>query len=181
MELLILFCAVISAKRTYHRPYGADSAFNTTSDGVISPSFIAATYNADELKTFLNRSPEYLAVYCMTVLFAAWHFSLIYCFTLVISIKAYLSFIGFGSDWCPGSLCEAPNSTNIPTDIQGSPVQFTEQVVMKLICLYMKYNHVKKFHYVIFTVTFQSRAVLHTDQLPSCLLNPIVVLTCKFW
>lgn len=92
------FHAVISAKGTYHRPYGADSAFNIASDGVISPSFIAATYNADELKSFLNRTPEHLAVYCMTVLFAAWHFSLIYCFMLVINIKAHLSFIGFGSE-----------------------------------------------------------------------------------
>lgn len=93
-----MFCAIISAKCTYHRPYGADAAFSTTSDGVIPPSFIAVTYNADELETFLNRTPEYLAVYCMTVLFAAWHFSLIYCFTLVINIKAHLSFIGFGSE-----------------------------------------------------------------------------------
>lgn len=69
-----------------------------TSDGVVSPSFIAAAYNADELKGFLNRTPAYLAVYGMTVLFAAWHFSLIYCFTLVINIKAHLSFTGFGSE-----------------------------------------------------------------------------------
>lgn len=81
-----------------HRAYGANSAFNSINNGVISPSFIAATYNADGLKTSLNRTPKYLAVSCMTVLFAAWPFSLIYCFTLVTNIKAHLSFIGFGSE-----------------------------------------------------------------------------------
>lgn len=81
-----------------HRAYRADSAFNTINNGVISPSFIAATCNADELKTLLNRTPKYLAASCMTVLFAAWPFSLIYCFTLVTNIKAHLSFIGFRSE-----------------------------------------------------------------------------------
>jgi len=60
--------------------------------------FISATYSTDELKTFLNRTPEDLAGYCMTVLFAAWHFSLIYCFIFVIGIKAHLSFMGVGSE-----------------------------------------------------------------------------------
>lgn len=144
MELLLSFHAVISAKCTYHWPYGADSAFNTTSDVFISPSFIAVTYNADELKTFLNRTPKYLAVHCMTVLFAAWHFSLIYCSTLVINIKAHLSFIGLGSgtdalihfestrlykyshwcSWISSSVCKAGGYRDVT-------------------CLYMKYNQAK--------------------------------------
>lgn len=93
-----MFCAVVSAKCTYHMPYVTDSAFCTPGNSIISPSFIAVTHKADELKTFLNRTQKYLAVYCMTVLFAAWHFSLIYCFTLVINFKTHLSFIGFRSE-----------------------------------------------------------------------------------
>lgn len=98
VELLHLVCAVVSAQCTYHRPYGRDSAFCTPSSSIISPSFIAVTHNADELKTFLNRTQKYLAVYCMTVLFATWHLSLMYCFTLVINFKTHLSFIGFRSE-----------------------------------------------------------------------------------
>lgn len=59
--------------------------------------FLPATYSADELKTFLNRTPKNLTVYCMAVLFATLHLSLIHCFRLLINITAHLSFIGFGS------------------------------------------------------------------------------------
>lgn len=62
MELLLLFHVVIWAKHTEHWPYGVDFAFSTISDVFISPGFTAATYNADELKSFLNRAPEHLAV-----------------------------------------------------------------------------------------------------------------------
>lgn len=122
MELLHLFCAVDSAKCTYHRPYGTDSAFCTPSNSIISPSFIAVTHNADEIKTFLNRTQKFLAVYCMTVLFAAWHFSLIYCFTLVINFKPHLSFIGFRSETdAPIHFEKHPNLQIFPLTFKDLP------------------------------------------------------------
>lgn len=127
-----IFHAVISAKCTYHRPYGADSAS-------IPPTVVLFLSVLLQIHTMLMSSKVFWIGLSNTWQCIAWQ-----CYLQLGTFPDLLFHISHQHwslcllywlrvrDWCPHSLWEAPNSTNIPTDVQGCPVQFAEQMVMKL-------------------------------------------------